>query len=320
MLKEKVKKLTTFTFAQYGSLDQKIAQEVSYKINTIHNFISLDNGNCLEYNFNDCIKKTNGLVALHTILHGYNSFININTKQFGLLVTGQIGDAIFGSHFIGDKTLKSYITSKSHYGTVPDFIYEKIIFMKTLLKEYDKGNSEVYIYEGRISNGTMYGDIALRNRIDSITPFYSKKLLKFTLTVPEKYRIDEDIYVKWFSKYHSKMLDFYWDKCNCKPTSKAKIKVFKCAHTIKNAIKKRLKLKYDGMNPFDIWYRENKNILLNLDSLYAEHINMLDFNIVLKNDVIKLYSSNVDRYKRNKFVVVTLLLSLKIHLNGDIDE
>ncbi len=320
MMKEKVKKLTTFTFAQYGSLDQKIAQVVSSKLNTIHNFISLDNGNCLEYNFKESTLATNGLVALHTILHGYNSVININTKQFGLLLTGQIGDVIFGSHFIGDKSLKDYISSKSHYGVVPNFIYEKIGFIELLLKNYDEGNSEAYIYEGRISNGTMYGDIALRNKIDTITPFYSKELLNFTLTVPAKYRIDEDSYIKWFSKYHSKMLDFDWDKCNCKPTSKAKVKLFKYIHIVENAIKKRLKLKYDGMNPFDLWYRENKNILLNLDRLFNQYVNILGFNSELKKNVEKLYNSDVDRYKRNKFVVISLLLSLNIHLNSRDNE
>jgi asparagine synthase (glutamine-hydrolysing) len=314
MMKEKVQKLTTFTFAQYGSSDQKIAQKVASSLGTIHNFVSLDNGNCLEHNLIESITATSGLVALHTVLHGYNSFLNINTNQFGLLLTGQIGDAIFGSHFIGSKKVKEYITSKSHYGIVPEFIYKKISFIDELLIQYSNSNSEAYIYEGRISNGTVYGDIALRNRVDSITPFYSKKLLDFTLSVPEALRINEDIYIKWFSKYYPSMLSFKWDKCNCTPTSKFKVRIFKYFFNVKNAIKKRLRLKYDGMNPFDTWYRENKNILLNLDNIYNDNISILNFSMELKDDVAKVYNSDLDRYKRNKFVVVTLLLSLKLHL------
>ena len=318
MMSENVRKLTTFTFAEYKSLDQSIAQDVSSSIKSLHNFISLDNGNCLEHNFSDVLKQSNGLMALHTMLHGYNSLININTSQFGLLLTGQIGDAIFGSHFIGEKTVKEYITSKSHYGKVPDFIYSKIGFIESLLNRYNKKNAEAYIYEGRISCGTMYGDIISRNRIDSITPFYSKKLLNFTLTVPEEYRIGEYIYIKWLKRYHPTVLEFKWDKCDCRPTSKLKVKVFKYIYTIKNAIKKRLKMKYDGMNPFDVWYRENPNILENLQDIYEKNIDILDFNQELKNDVEKLFYSDIDRYKRNKFVVISLLLSLKLHLKGDI--
>ncbi|CAA6810246.1 MAG: Asparagine synthetase (Glutamine-hydrolyzing) 1 [uncultured Sulfurovum sp.] len=314
-----IKKITTFTFAEYHSLDQKIAQTVASKLGFIHNFIALDKGNCLQYNFESALKASNGMVALHTLLHSYNSFININTNPFGLLLTGQIGDAIFGSHFIGEKSIKAYITSKSHYGKVPEFIYNKIGFMNELLDEYSHGNSEAYIYEGRISNGTMYGDIILRDSIDSITPFYSKALLDFTLTVPEEHRVGEEIYIKWLKKYHPKVLMFKWDKCDCKPTSKVKVQFLKYIYTIKNAIKKRMKLKYDGMNPFDVWYRENLAILENLDTLYEENIDVLNFNTELKNDVVSLYHSDIDRYKRNKFVVVTLLLSLNLHINGNIN-
>jgi asparagine synthase (glutamine-hydrolysing) len=314
MLKEKVKKLTTYTFAQYGTLDQSIAQYVSSKLGTIHNFISLDKGKCLEYNFENIIKATNGLASIHSFMHSYNSFINLNSQQFGLLVTGQIGDAIFGSHFIGSKTVKEYITSKSHYGKVPDFIYKKINFMNELIEKYSHNNSESYIYEGRISNGTIHGDMVIRNRIDTITPFYSKKLLNFSITVPEKYRVDGDIYLKWLSKYHPLTLKFKWDKCDCIPSSKLKVKFLSYMHLVQNAIKKRLRLKYDNMNPYDLWYRENKNILINLDNYFNEHIIILNFNTELQNDVIKLYNSDIDRYKRNKFVVITLLLSLKLHL------
>lgn len=309
-----VDKITSFTFAEYGSLDQIISQKVSSDLGLVHNFLSLNNGLCLMYNFEECIRSSNGMIALHTILHSYNSFININTKQFGLMLTGQIGDAIFGSHFIGSKSIKDYICSKSHYGQVPNFIFKKIGYINKLLESYNSNNSEAYVYEGRISNGTMYGDISIRDRIDSITPFYSKELLDFTLTVPEFYREDEYIYIKWLKKYHPDVLDFKWDKCECKPTSQRKVRIFKFIHTVKNAIKKRLRLKYDGMNPFDIWFLENPNIVLHLDKVFNDNLQVLDFNEELKNDAIRLYHSGVDRYKRNKFVVVTLLLSLRIHI------
>jgi len=309
------KKLTTFTFAESGSLDQTIAQTVSTTLGTMHVFFPLDKGNCLKYSFDEVVKNSNGLVAIHTLLHNYNSFGNLDAEKFGLLLTGQIGDAIFGSHFIGNKTVKEYITSKSHYGRVPDFICEKIGYMDEVIASYSHNNSEAYIYEGRISNGTMYGDIVNRNKIDTITPFYSKKLLDFTLTVPEKYRVDEYIYFKWLKKHHPTMLSFKWDKCDCKPSSQFKVKLFKKIYTIKNALKKRLKIKYDGMNPFDVWYRESPEILKDLDEQFLSHIDILDFNPELKSDVNKLYYADVDRYKRNKFTILTLLLSLKIH-NG----
>jgi asparagine synthase (glutamine-hydrolysing) len=313
MLKERLKKLTTYTFAQFGSSDQIIAQKVSSKLQTIHNFTSLDNGLCMKYNFEDVILQTNGMATISTLLHGYNSFININTEKFGLMVSGQIGDAIFGSHFICNKSLKEYITSKSHYGTVPEFIYKKIGFMDKLYKNYSDGQSEAYIYDGRISNGTIYGDIVSRNRIDTITPFYSKKLLDFTLSVEEKYRTDEYIYIKWFKKYHPKMLEFKWDKCNCLPTSFNTMKILKYVNSVKNAIKKRLKIKYDGMNPFDIWFRNDKEILINLDNFFVENIELLSFNKKLMDNTTRLFYSDLDRYKRNKFVVASLLLSLKLH-------
>lgn len=314
MMNERVgSNMGTFTFSEYGSADQRIAQKVSSNLKIPHVFISLDNGLCLTKNILDVVRNSNGMISIHTLLHGYNSFININTNNSGLLLTGQIGDAIFGSHFIGSKSVKEYITSKSHYGQVPEYIFEKIGYSQSLIDAYSSGNSEAYIYEGRISNGTMYGDIVNRGSVDTLTPFYSKKLLDFTLTVPEKYRCDELAYMAWLKKNHPQVLQFDWDKSDCRPTSQRKVKVFKFIKTVRNALKKRLKLKYDGMNPFDVWFRENPAILKNIDKLFHENINVLDSNVELQQAASKLYYSNIDRYQRHKFTVVTLLLSLKLH-------
>lgn len=317
MHQKNVDSLTTFTFAEYGSLDQSIAQDVSSKLGTAHIAVALDNGWCLEYNFEKIIKRSNGMIAVHTLLHGYNSLQKVNVQPIGLLLTGQIGDAIFGSHVIGKKTVKEYITSKSHYSSVPEFIYSKIGYIESLLSRYDRNNSEAYIYEGRISNGTMYGDIVIRDDVDTLTPFYSKELLDFALTVPEHFRVDEKIYLKWLKKYHPQVLSFKWDKCDCKPTNHLKVRVFKYLHSLRNAVKKRLKLRYDGMNPFDVWFRNNPLIMEKLEARYRKNLDLLNFNSELKQTAIKLYNSDVDRYKRNKFVVVTFLLSLKLHLSRD---
>jgi hypothetical protein len=191
--------------------------------------------------------------------------------------------------------------------------------MNKLYEKYGNGQSEAYIYDGRSSNGTIYGDIAMRNKIDTITPFYSKKLLDFTLGVEERFRTNEYIYIKWLRKYHPKMLEFKWDACDCIPKNPKIVKLFKYLNILKNGIKNRLKLNYDNMNPYDIWFRKDKDILENLDNIYNENIKLLSFNKVLQEDTEILYNSDVDKYKRNKFVVITLLLSLKLHFSNGIE-
>lgn len=313
LLSERYQQINSFTFAEFGSLDQSIPQNVSSVIGSEHTYVSLDNGLCLEKGFDDVVSLTGGMISLHTILHSYNSFIKLDFKSYGLMLTGQIGDAIFGSHFIGEKSLTNYITSKSHCGNIPNFILTKIDYFQDFLQKYTRENVESYIYEGRIACGTVYGDLVVANQIDCITPFYSKKLLKFAVTVDDLLRKDDFVYIEWLRKYHSKVLEFKLDKCNCKPTSITKVKVLTYINTVKNAIRKRLKLKHSGMNPFDKWYRDNPRILDNLDKLFNQLIQKPYIDDDLRFDISSLYDLDLDRYKRNKFAVITLLLSLQLH-------
>ncbi|GLS89622.1 hypothetical protein GCM10007916_06890 [Psychromonas marina] len=308
--------MTTFTFSESGSLDHKIAEEVSSALKMEHIFISLDNGYCLVNNFEEAIRRTNGQVSIHSLLHTLNSTKKIAPNNYGLLLTGQIGDVIFGSHDIGSKKLKEYVCSKSLVGEVPEYIYNKIGFIDSVIASYTKENCEGFVYDGRQSNGTLYGDIVNRYRFDTITPFFSKKLLEFTLSVPRELRQQEHIYLKWLKYSVPQTLDFKWDKCNCRPSNLLKIKVFKYLNRVNVGIRKRLGLKYTGMNPFDIWFRKNPTIEINLDRQFEDNLYVLNEYPDLNKDVKKYFHNELERYKRNKFVVVSLLLSLKMHIEG----
>ena len=122
-----------------------------------------------------------------------------------------------------------------------------------------------------------------------------------------------NIYIKWLKKHHPKVLQFKLDKCNCKPNNALKVQILKKIYALINVIRKWFKIKYDSMNPFDIWFKKNPTILEFLQESYDENIDILKFNQNLKRDIEEYFYFKSDRYKRNKFVV-TLLLSLKFHM------
>jgi len=308
------KNFLTFTFAESNSLDATIAQTISNNLQTEHIYYSLNNGTFLSKNVHQYIEATNGLVSIQGSLHGYNACKNINTSEFGLHLSGQIGDVIFGSFVRPSFDINNDYIHLSYCGLATKSIYKKTSNLYEILKNYENDRYELFSYEQRQPNGTIYGDIAVDEFFDTISPFYNKELIQFTLSVPDKYKLNHYIHLKWLKKHHPKVLQFKLDKCNCKPNNALKVQILKKTYGLINAIKKRFKIKYDNMNPFDIWFRENPTILEFLQKTYEENIDILEFDQKLKRDVEEYFYLKSDRYKRNKFVVVTLLLSLRFHM------
>jgi len=74
----------------------------------------------------------------------------------------------------------------------------------------------------------------------------------------------------------------------------------------------------NDMNPFDVWLRKNKQILNNLDSLFNQHINSIE-DEKLQSILNDMYNTDIkySHYGRNnKFLVITVLLSYKLHIKG----
>lgn len=303
--------INTLTFAQSGSSDQRISQSVANELHTSHFYKALDNGTYLYSLVLEYVYATSGMISFHGSLHTYNFYSKLNSNNIGLCFSGQIGDVVFGSAIDHDFNIESDFDKISYTGKIPNFIADKIVQTSSIINNYKQQTFEVFNLEQRQSGGTIYGDVCLTEVIDTISPFYGKKLIQLSLTIDDSEKLHEKLYLQWLKKYYPKVLNFPWDKTGCKPSSYEKVRLMKFYTSARNSILRRVQFDYDSMNPMDKWIRENPKILEFLNKNYNENISLLDFDSNLKEDVVKLYVQDNDKFLRKKFTVVTLLLAIK---------
>ncbi|MEN6328403.1 MAG: asparagine synthase-related protein [Syntrophomonas sp.] len=305
--------ITTLTFAESSSSDANISIDVAKKNKLEHISLTLDNGLYLNKNIDQYVKATDGLMPFFSFSHSYNSMKKINHNNFGVLHSGQIGDLVFGSFIRKKENIENDIYGLAYHGSSLQRICEKISFFSKFIQRYNEKSFEVCAYEQRVINAAIFGDRALYHFTDTSSVFYDRKLIEFSLTIPDQIKLGERLYIEWLKNKHTNILDYKWQKCGTRPTSMTKIKIGKLLQGINNRGRRTIGLSYDNMNPFDLWFRQNPAILKQLNELYINNIHIIH-NKELKNDLEEVYNCTVDRFMRNKFTVVTLLLALKMHL------
>ena len=301
----------TMTFSQSGSSDEQIAQEIATKENYKHMFYALDNGQFLEEDLEKFILANDGLAILSGSASGYDFLSKLNYHFFGALHTGQIGDLLFGSYVKKQFLPIQGVMSNYHELT------KDISSFEAYTKKY-KNNSEIFGYEQRVINGTLNGDRTASHFVDMISPFYNRKLIEFCLTIPDKFKKDEAIYLDWFNAKHKKISAYKWESAGVKPKNINFVKYAKQVKRYKNALLRRVGLNINDMNPFDVWLRNNKQILKNLDRLFNQYIHSIE-DSNLQNILKEMYNTDIkySHYGRNnKFLVITVLLSYKLHIKG----
>lgn len=305
--------INTITFSQSKSSDDTIAKKIAKNENFNHQFFSLDDGRYLENDLRTYINANDGIVNFQGAAAGFNILKNVQLPDLGAIHSGQIGDVLFGSFVKNKFSLNSGIVSNQNN------LLKKISFFKEFQEKYNN-NSEIFSFEQRQQNNTFNGDRTYSHFTDLFSPFYDRELIEFCLTIPDKYKKDEAIYLDWFNKKHKHISDYEWENAGIKPYNIKLVKLAKIFKRYKNGVLRRLGFNINDMNPFDIWLRNNPKILENLDSTYNKLINTIK-DLELKEMLIKMYNTDIkySHYGRNnKFLVVTFLLAYELHF-GEID-
>lgn len=304
-------RLKTFTFSEYGAADQYIAQDVANHIGSEHLYMSLNNGSHLYTRVEDYVNNTHGLISFHGSLHTFNMYNSINSSGLGLHLSGQIGDVIFGSSIKNNFDIYSDYEKLSYCGRIPEFLKNLVSKNNDFFNKYSNFDYELLNLHLRQSSGTIFGDVCIGSILQTTSPFYNKRLIDLTMSVPSSIKKHEKLYIDLLLKYHPEVASFKWDKSNSKPSSYLKTRFFKYINTIYNGVKRRLKLPYNNMNPFDVWIESNEEIISSLDLIFSENIKLTDFNVELKSVLSRVYKDETDKYSRRKFAVATFLLMLK---------
>src|SRR5699024_10726644 len=133
--------------------------------------------------------------------------------------------------------------------------------------KYQELGYELYTYEQRQINATLVGDRSLNSQIDSLSPFYDLDLIKLCLSLPDKYKMNMLLYFDWLKKFHPRALRYPWDKIEMQPNNKYKILYGQKFKKYYNGGKKYLGVKYDSMNPYNQWLKEDPKIIKTMDRI-----------------------------------------------------
>lgn len=311
--------ITTITFGQSDSKDILYAKEIAEKegLNSFQRFLNAPSY-LIDEILENYIIPNDGLMMYHTSAHTSSTVKSFNLRDYPILHTGQIGDLLFGSFTKQDYDFKKNRGSIGYTGFVSnENILNKIESLPNILEKYQDRGLELYTYEQRVINATLVGDRSLNNVIDNLSPFFNLELITFCLSLPNQYKANQLIYFDWLKKYHNRALQYPWDKIEMLPNRKFKIVYGKMFKKYYNGAKKYFNLKYDSMNPYNEWLKDDLTIIDTLDSIFVTEIVKDYVPAEMKIDLREIYQRNIFEF-RNKFAVITALLAMKLYFgNGE---
>lgn len=309
--------ITSITFGESNSKDIKYANKIAVgeKLNHFQRILDYPSY-LIDDIINNYIKPNDGLIMFHSSAHTSSTVRSFNLEPYALLHTGQIGDALFGSFTKPNYDFKKNRGKIGYTGFIAnESLLDKISILPEVLDKYQELGLELFTYEQRVINATLYGDRSLNNYIDNLSPFFDFELLNFCISLPNKYKKDQMIYFDWLKTYHKRALNYSWDKINMLPNNKLKIIYGKKFKKLSNGAKKYFNFKYESMNPYGRWLVKYPIIINTLDQIVNNEIDKPYIDQELRTDLLSIYNENVFEF-RNKFAVTTALLALKLHFDN----
>src|SRR5699024_6496718 len=189
---------------------------------------------------------------------------------------------------------------------------EKLPFLTNIIQDYQNSDNDEFTFEQRQVNGTLMGDKVFNNFIDIASPFYDRELLELMLSVPTRFKINQQVYFDWLNAKHPEITSYKWDKIGLKTNSNFNIRYGRLFKKYYNRGKKYLGVPYDSMSSINIWLKKYPSILQEFDRLFDENIGLIQ-DKEIQNDFRQIYKDDIFEF-RNKFSVLSALLGLKMHL------
>lgn len=301
-----------WTMSQCDYLDEKIAKDIARDLKHEWIFKSLDNGNYLCGIVDDLIDLQFGTVFFAGSAHSRSFMQMFNSEEYGLAHTGQVGDAVLGS-FLFRNMDDSNFTGQGAYSQT---LIDKVSNIK-LNNSY--ANAEIFKFYNRAFTGALQGNMITQEYTEVASPFLDVEFMNYCLHIPAKYRIYEQIYMKWIIRKYPEAAKYKWEKINAKITDKwvdilgRHILLKKLPKLLMNKFlpftrKNGLAKGNGSMNPLDYWYATNPDLKNDMDEYYKININNFPVQYdPIRHDLEKLYTGNVT----DKLLTLTALGAFK---------
>lgn len=246
---------TNITYSRSGYLDFTIAQDIAIYLRHKFYFMPLDDFEWYK-DIDEILDKNNGAALYVGPTAGPRMISGINCERFGIVHSGDVGDAILGTFFADEQYSHSRPTSalKSYSKKV------KCRLSNELLRKYK--NIEQFVFFTRGLLGASSSNMIFQNYTETASPFLDVDFLDAVFTIPFGLRKGHYIYIKWMEKKYPQATEFGCERWGgIKPKSKNMKIAQKYVSCLKEYDKMKLKagkIPKRSMNPFDYWFFDDK--------------------------------------------------------------
>ena len=301
--------ILNITFSQNDYLDERIAKKISSDLQNDFLFYSLNNGNYL-MNIKDPVICNDTLVYYSGSAHMLDCIKKIDFREYGLLHTGMLGDAVLGSYLNGMNKKQGKVPLSKTAWNYDNLTLSTLNRLDKYYKEYE--SDELFKLYNRGFNGIFNGYWTINQFTEFGSPFLNVDFLSYALRIPINYRFKGKIYIEWIIRKHPRYAKYIHEKSVAKPS----VKLFHLNYLrfmFKWVITKKLgKYMPLSMNPTEYWYRTNKNLKEFIQSYFYENIHSLDKYPELMNNGKTIFDNgNLMR----KTQILTLLEAMKLYFN-----
>ena len=286
--------ITAVTFSENDAMDERIARKIAYDLGQGFLFNSLSHGNYLR-NIADPVLANDGLVYYSGSAHLLNTLRKLSFDEFGLLHTGQLGDAILGGTYLVDYHSHSQLAVRA-LGDV----------VKTERARYP--SEELFNLYNRGFNGIFNGNWVVSQFTEATSPFLHRELLGYCLAIPSSLRQKNRIYRRWIVTRYPRAARYIWEKTASGLSTTSRLMAFANCSWCRNHLIRKLgrlvPIRRASMNPFNYWARNNTRLVATWDEAFAEGIGALTSHRELTRDCQTVFRSK-DIIARTR--VLTLL-------------
>lgn len=265
------KDIDAITFSASGYWDEIISKQITSKFRFNHRIFTISDNSFLK-EFEKSIKITGGLLSYYVTNQVFELYDNMDFKDYGILNSGHVGDAIVGN------TLHKF-TNHFKYGLVqPSYMNNYSQIEEELNHEHSINETlELSRFNNHVNNFTMQGVQFTSIFAETVSPFLYRDFIAFCLRIPLAFRNNHKLYYKWIASCYPQLGKFYYEKTK-KRTLNISYKNLRNVHdnVYKLYLKsKGLKLKHNALLPYEKWRHEN-SLENYLTKIFFEKLNLID--------------------------------------------
>ena len=292
-------KTHNFCFSQPYYADHLISMKISEDFQNEYSFISLENGTYV-LNLPENMAIYQGLIFYVSSAHYQYSLQHLDLEGYGIIHTGQIGDAVLGG-FMSKSPENPQFFSKR--------LSDKLLHQVRAVATNNYASDEVFKIYNRLFNVTVSGSwVTEYYQKYLISPFLEADFIELCLSIDPILKMDSRIYIEWMNAKRPQTVRYTWERTGFKPNAFWKTPLSRYTNKAKSVYRKISgQSGQTSMNPYEHWYATNPEIKVFFDCYFSQHIDLLSAS-QLKTDALMLFNTG---NTIEKTLAITLLEAVK---------